>query len=159
MFGHKTYCEYKETLSDHLSRDSRLRATSSNTVFAVTAVSFGPHTCTPPHLDAGNTAHGWCTDTAVGEFDPDKGGHLVLWDLRLVIRFPPGSTILFPSALVTHSNILHLLMKLATQSFNILLETYFIGGITDGAPIRRGLPRLPGRRRSKGKWLGLVAGR
>ncbi|KAF9024779.1 hypothetical protein BDP27DRAFT_1248594, partial [Rhodocollybia butyracea] len=60
---------------------------------------------TPPHLDAGNAAHGWCTDTSAGEFNPDKGGHLVLWNLRLVIHFPPGSTILFPSALLTHSNI------------------------------------------------------
>ncbi|KAJ3886728.1 hypothetical protein GG344DRAFT_69418 [Lentinula edodes] len=33
------------------------------------------------------------------------GGHLVLWDLGLVIRFPPGSTILFPSSLITHSTI------------------------------------------------------
>jgi hypothetical protein len=30
---------------------------------------------------------------------------LVLWDLGLVIRFPPGSTILIPSALLTHSNV------------------------------------------------------
>ncbi|KAE9384203.1 hypothetical protein BT96DRAFT_950723 [Gymnopus androsaceus JB14] len=35
-------------------------------------------TVTPPHLDAGNIAHGW---------------------------FPPSATILFPSALITHSNI------------------------------------------------------
>jgi hypothetical protein len=28
----------------------------------------------------------------------------VLWDLGLVVRFPPGSTILIPSALLLHSN-------------------------------------------------------
>ncbi|KAF9062410.1 hypothetical protein BDP27DRAFT_1368872 [Rhodocollybia butyracea] len=33
------------------------------------------------------------------------GGHMILWDLGLVIRFPPGSTILIPSALLTHSNV------------------------------------------------------
>ncbi|KAF9062497.1 hypothetical protein BDP27DRAFT_1147612, partial [Rhodocollybia butyracea] len=104
-FGHKTFCEYKETLTEHLAHDSRLRPTSPQTVFAATTVNFGPQTCMPPHLDAGNTAHGWCTDTAGGDFDPEKGGHLVLWNLKLVIRFPPGSTILFPSALITHSNI------------------------------------------------------
>ncbi|KAJ7937906.1 hypothetical protein B0H13DRAFT_1580401, partial [Mycena leptocephala] len=38
-------------------------------------------------------------------FDPDFGGHLVLWDLKLVIRFPPGATILIPSAIVRHSNV------------------------------------------------------
>lgn len=65
----------------------------------------GSQTVTPPHLDAGNAAHGWCTDTAAGNYNPDKGGHLVLWNLRLVVRFPPGATLLFPSALITHSNI------------------------------------------------------
>lgn len=59
----------------------------------------------PPHMDADNRAYGWCTDTALGPFDPDQGGQLVLWDLRVVIRFPPGSTILFPSALITHSTL------------------------------------------------------
>ncbi len=29
----------------------------------------------------------------------------MLWNLKLIIRFPPGATILMPSALVTHSNI------------------------------------------------------
>jgi hypothetical protein len=29
----------------------------------------------------------------------------VLWDLQLVIEFPPGSTILIPSAVLHHSNI------------------------------------------------------
>lgn len=29
---------------------------------------------------------------------------MVLWDLRLVIEFPPGSTVLLPSAIIAHSN-------------------------------------------------------
>ncbi|KAJ7278649.1 hypothetical protein C8J57DRAFT_1465040 [Mycena rebaudengoi] len=33
------------------------------------------------------------------------GGHLILWDLKLVIRFPPGATIIIPSVLLHHSNI------------------------------------------------------
>ena len=43
--------------------------------------------------------------TSIGDFDPTKGGHLVLWDCKLVIEFPPGSTILIPSAVITHSNV------------------------------------------------------
>lgn len=58
-----------------------------------------------PHTDPGNLPFGWCAITAPGLFDPDLGGHLVLWDLGLVIRFPPGSTILLPSAILRHSNI------------------------------------------------------
>ncbi|KIJ96780.1 hypothetical protein K443DRAFT_134056 [Laccaria amethystina LaAM-08-1] len=34
----------------------------------------------------------------------NSGGHLVLWDLGLVIEFPPGSTIFIPSASLEHSN-------------------------------------------------------
>ncbi|KAJ7870832.1 hypothetical protein B0H14DRAFT_3439925 [Mycena olivaceomarginata] len=39
------------------------------------------------------------------DFDPTKGGHLVLWDLKLVVEFPPGALILIPSATLLHSNI------------------------------------------------------
>jgi hypothetical protein len=30
---------------------------------------------------------------------------LVLWDCHLVVEFPPGSTILLPSAILAHSNL------------------------------------------------------
>lgn len=58
-----------------------------------------------PHIDFANLAWGWCAITALGNFDPNYGGHLVLWDLGLIIQFPPGSTILIPSALLRHLNI------------------------------------------------------
>lgn len=41
----------------------------------------------------------------MGFFDFTRGGHFVLWDLGLVIEFPPGATILIPSALLRHSNV------------------------------------------------------
>jgi len=34
----------------------------------------------------------------------DVGGHLGLWDLGIVVEFPPNSTILIPSSLIVHSN-------------------------------------------------------
>jgi hypothetical protein len=73
-------------------------------VFAAATFNFGPATITLPHLDFANLAWGWCAITALGHFDPNKGGHLILWDLKLIIRFPPGSTLLIPSALLRHSN-------------------------------------------------------
>ncbi|KAF8176788.1 hypothetical protein BJ912DRAFT_857245 [Pholiota molesta] len=33
-----------------------------------------------------------------------KGGHLILWEPRLVVEFPPGSLLLIPSATITNSN-------------------------------------------------------
>lgn len=46
-----------------------------------------------------------CSVTPYGTYDPTRGGHLILWDLHLVIEFPAGSTILLPSAIVAHSNV------------------------------------------------------
>lgn len=43
--------------------------------------------------------------TALGKFDPTLGGHLILWDLGIAVEFPAGSTILIPSATLTHSNL------------------------------------------------------
>ena len=52
----------------------------------------------------GNLPFGWCAITALGSFDFKHGGHFVLWDLHLVIKFPPGLTILIPSASLHHGN-------------------------------------------------------
>lgn len=57
------------------------------------------------HLGYLNYIFSWCAITTLGSYDYKKGGHLILWDLGLVIEFPPGATILIPSAYMTHSNI------------------------------------------------------
>jgi hypothetical protein len=85
----------------HLSRNFA----ASFSAFTTATFNFGPFTVTFPHIDFGNLAWGWCAITALGWFDPDLGGHLILWDLKLIIRFPPGSTILIPSAILRHSNV------------------------------------------------------
>jgi hypothetical protein len=56
------------------------------------------------HTDYNNVAYGLCAVTALGNYDPTLGGHLVLFDLGLVIEFPPGTTILIPSSVLWHGN-------------------------------------------------------
>ncbi|KAJ8079177.1 hypothetical protein PM082_021677 [Marasmius tenuissimus] len=73
-------------------------------VFAAFTINFGPRTVCLPHRDSSNLALGWCAITALGNYDYRKGGHLVLWDLGMVIEFPPGCTIYIPSALICHFN-------------------------------------------------------
>ena len=70
------------------------------------AISFnlGPQTVCLPHKDDANIAYGLCSITSGGRFDHRTGGHLVLWEPKVIIEFPRGSTILIPSALITHSN-------------------------------------------------------
>lgn len=77
-----------------------------------------------PHVDFGNLSWGWCAITALGKFDPDKGGHLVLWDLKYVVRFPPGSTIIIPSAMIRHSN-----TPIGTDETRYSYAQYSAGGL------------------------------
>lgn len=96
---------YEDNMEELLKSDKSLERNFPNSAFAATTVNFGPRTICYPHTDSGNISWGWCGITALGDFDPDFGGHLVLWDLKRVIRFPPGSTILLPSAIFMHSNV------------------------------------------------------
>lgn len=74
-------------------------------MFAGAHFNFGPQTCTHRHTDHLNIVYGGCPIFAIGDFDAKLGGHLVLWDLKLCIEFPPGSVIILPSALIEHSNL------------------------------------------------------
>ncbi|KAJ7126502.1 hypothetical protein C8R43DRAFT_958011 [Mycena crocata] len=96
------YRAHADALQHHLPH---LRPNFSCSVFSSAAFNFGPDVWTFKHRDLLNLPFGWCAVLALGRFDPRKGGHLVLWDLKLVIEFPAGATILFPSATISHSNI------------------------------------------------------
>lgn len=101
----RLYSYYVQHLGPLFKTYPKLKRNFLNSVFACTTFNFGPRTCCFEHRDSGNLAFGWCAITALGDFDPTRGGHLILWDLKLVIEFPPGSTILIPSATIRHSNI------------------------------------------------------
>ncbi len=87
-------------LRDLLLHDISLVMNWTSCIFAAVTFNFSPQTCTFRHTDSANLPFGWCAITALGRFDPRFGGHLVLWDLKLVLDFPPGSTILIPSAIL-----------------------------------------------------------
>lgn len=82
-----------------------LRRPFKNSVYTTATVNFGPKAFCVPHLDFGNDPAMMCLVTALGQFDYRRGGHLVLWDLKLVIEFPPGCTACLPSSLIRHSNL------------------------------------------------------
>ncbi|THU86731.1 hypothetical protein K435DRAFT_822065 [Dendrothele bispora CBS 962.96] len=104
-YAPQTYGHYWDCLQSLWKWNPRLRRQFKKSAFASCTINFGPFTVCRPHTDRHNLSFGWCSITALGTFNPDKGGHLILWDLGLIIRFPPGSTILIPSALLTHSNV------------------------------------------------------
>ncbi|PBK80467.1 hypothetical protein ARMGADRAFT_949646 [Armillaria gallica] len=75
-----------------------------HSVFASCTLNIGGMT-THRHRDHLNLGLGVCPIFAIEDFDHTKGGHLVLWDLKLVIEFPLGTLILIPSVLLEHSNV------------------------------------------------------
>ncbi|THU75674.1 hypothetical protein K435DRAFT_880363, partial [Dendrothele bispora CBS 962.96] len=93
-----------DTVEKLRGNDPSLVFNFPNSIFACATYNFGPETITMTHLDYLNYIAGWCGITNFGRFDYRKGGHFVLWDLKLVLEFPPGWTILIPSAYLRHSN-------------------------------------------------------
>lgn len=96
---------YEGVYNSFLAENPSIERTFPNCVFPAATLNAGPRTHTLPHRDYQNYAGGWCAITALGDFDPTKGGHLILWSLGLAIEFPPGCTIMIPSALLMHSNV------------------------------------------------------
>ncbi|KAJ7358347.1 hypothetical protein DFH08DRAFT_645666, partial [Mycena albidolilacea] len=76
------------------------------------------------HTDFGNKADGMCLIGTLGAFNADQGGHLVCWDYDLIVCFPPGCSILIPSAIVTHSNTP---IQDGEEWFSLI--QYFVGGL------------------------------
>ncbi|KDR74716.1 hypothetical protein GALMADRAFT_70580, partial [Galerina marginata CBS 339.88] len=99
------YSYYVDRLGSLHENHPELERIFPTSVFTAASYNFGPRTVCYKHTDFANLPFGLCAITALGSFDPKKGGHLILWDAHLVIEFPPGSTILIPSAVMAHSNI------------------------------------------------------
>ncbi|KAG9015894.1 hypothetical protein FRB90_004263 [Tulasnella sp. 427] len=82
-----------------------LRCPSPSLPFSTITVNFGPKTVCRWHRDVFNLVFGWCVIWALGNYDSRYGGHLILWEPRLIIEFAPGDIIFLPSACITHANI------------------------------------------------------
>jgi hypothetical protein len=80
-------------------------APSNEVPFSGFTLNVGDQCICGAHRDGCNLSCGLCLASPFGNFDYRKGGHLILHELRLVFELPPGSFILFPSALITHENI------------------------------------------------------
>ncbi|KAK0438382.1 hypothetical protein EV421DRAFT_1714328 [Armillaria borealis] len=104
-FYPETYEDYATVLDALCADNPSLRRNFIECIWAAATINFSPDAYTNPHTDFLNLVHGMYAVWALGHFDPKKGGHLVIWDLKLVIEFPPGSCILLLSALLEHSNL------------------------------------------------------
>ncbi|KAJ7089280.1 hypothetical protein B0H15DRAFT_780112 [Mycena belliarum] len=105
LWAPNVYNYYKQCDTALHGRLPHLTRNFDKSIFACATFNFGPNVWTFRHRDVLNLPFGMCAVQALGPFDPTKGGHLILWELKLVIEFPPGALILLPSATITHSNI------------------------------------------------------
>ncbi|KAK7016969.1 hypothetical protein R3P38DRAFT_2415851, partial [Favolaschia claudopus] len=105
----QTYCKkafrllkaQKTTLLDS-KPDAHFPCETSN--YSAITFEFGPHRRTnhrglPHTFDPAS----WSILTALGNYDPAYGGHIILWDLGWVLTFAPGDSILIPTGLIRYS--------------------------------------------------------
>ena len=104
LYAPRLHALYEQVLDALCDRDENLCRPFGNSAFAATTFNLGPRVETYVHTDHLNFAAGWCGVVALGNFDAATGGHMVLWDLGLLIEFPPGSLIFLPSAILRHAN-------------------------------------------------------
>lgn len=64
----------------------------------------GPSATTTGHVDNLNSPSVMCACTSLGPYDHTKGGHFVYYDLKLIVEFPSGWTVILPSATLRHGN-------------------------------------------------------
>jgi hypothetical protein len=96
---------YQDTLRHVFAKLPHLERAFPSSVFPMATFNCGPSTVTRRHRDSNNLAHGVCAIFAGGDFDHKKGGHIILFDLKVVIQFPSGSTAIIPSAGIAHGNV------------------------------------------------------
>ncbi|KAJ7719762.1 hypothetical protein B0H14DRAFT_2412080, partial [Mycena olivaceomarginata] len=105
MWAPRLHAHYVKNNAELTRQLPHLNRPFPKSVFASAAFNFGPRVWTFRHRDVCNLAFGWCAVQSLGPFNAVKGGHLVLWDLKMVVEFPAGALILLPSATVAHSNV------------------------------------------------------
>jgi hypothetical protein len=76
-----------------------------SSLYPTFAINCGPCTIAKRHRDFCNCPGIPCAITALGDFNDELGGHLIIYPLKLIIQFPPGSTILLLSASMDHGNV------------------------------------------------------
>lgn len=104
FFFPKVWSHLNDALGALYGHVPSLRRPFSASIYPSMAFNCGRQTVCFDHRDQGNAPGVPCVVTAFGDFDHTKGGHLVLFDLKLIIELPSGCSILLPSGALRHGN-------------------------------------------------------
>ncbi|KAF7372463.1 hypothetical protein MVEN_00107900 [Mycena venus] len=88
----KLFDLYVDYMGEFYSHHTNLRRPFVNSIWSACTFNLGPYMCALGHRDFANLVFGWCAITAFGLFDWKRGGHLILWDCKLILEFPPSCT-------------------------------------------------------------------
>ncbi|KAJ7906819.1 hypothetical protein B0H13DRAFT_1619090 [Mycena leptocephala] len=100
----KLYKHFCDVLQAIYENQPELEQLFANSVFPAATWNLGPDVVMTDHKDMLNLPYGLCPVTAAGDYDHKTGGHMYLKQLNMLIEFPSGSSMIIPSASVTHSN-------------------------------------------------------
>ncbi|KAI0348909.1 hypothetical protein OH77DRAFT_1372086, partial [Trametes cingulata] len=95
-----------------------------NSIYPAASFNFGPATVCFDHTDTMNDPCNWCHIVALGSYNPDSGGDIILFNIKHVVRFPPGSSVLIPSAIMRHGNV-----AIAAHERRMSFTQYCAGGL------------------------------
>ncbi|KAJ7036445.1 hypothetical protein C8F04DRAFT_953912, partial [Mycena alexandri] len=103
LYAPKLYRYYCKVLRALFKNHPKLTHTFRNSIFPAITLNCGDGVSFE-HCDMLNCVHGLCPVTSGGDFNHVLGGHLYLRQLRLILQFPSGATILIPSGCLDHGN-------------------------------------------------------
>ncbi|EIM84578.1 uncharacterized protein STEHIDRAFT_132829 [Stereum hirsutum FP-91666 SS1] len=104
FYAPKMYDYCRERVASLLDHHDDLDRPFTNSIYTTFTVNMGPSSACTEHVDNLNSAEVMCGVTSAGRYDHTKGGHLVLYDLKVIIEFPSGWTAFLPSATLRHGN-------------------------------------------------------
>jgi hypothetical protein len=100
----KIYRHCANRLHQVFQANPHLRHIFPQSIFPACTFNVSGDTVTFLHADHNNAAGVPCSITSAGNYNHKKGGHIILWNYKLVIEFPPGAGALITSASVFHGN-------------------------------------------------------
>lgn len=124
LFSPKLYRWLGAKLGRLFDHHPGLQQNFHNSIYTAATFNCGPDTECLEHLDHNNAPNIFCAITALGCYNPATSGHLVLHKLKRVVEFPPGSTVLIPSAFVAHGN-----TRIQPGETRMSMTQYVAGGL------------------------------
>ncbi|KAJ6457031.1 hypothetical protein C8R47DRAFT_996080, partial [Mycena vitilis] len=123
-YAPKLWRYYVDTLSELFEHHAGLEHNFANSIFPAATFNLGPAVVTEEHADINNCVHGLCGVSSAGSYNHKTSGQIYLKQLKMVIDFPSGSSILIPSAFVDHGN-----TALEPEETRLSFTQYAAGGL------------------------------